>query len=91
MGLLIKWVMLCVWMHWLMAMLSASVPPEVKKISAGVTLSSFATVFLAVSMAARVFLPNEWMEEGLPKSSSQYGIMAFNTSSSSLVVAALSK
>src|SRR5688572_14850305 len=74
-----------------MAMLSASVPPEVKKISAGVTFSSFATALREFSMAERVLRPKEWMEEGLPKSISSTGSMAFKTSLSKGVVAALSR
>jgi hypothetical protein len=49
-----------------MAVLELSVPPEVKNISAGCALSSLATVFRAVSMASRLSLPYEYIEDGFP-------------------------
>ena len=48
------------------ARLSASVPPEVKKISPGAQLSNFATVPRASSMIPRTFLPCAWVELGFP-------------------------
>ena len=74
-----------------MAMLSASVPPEVKNISDGDTFKSLATFFRAYSIAALVFRPNECIDEGLPKCSVINGSISFKTSLSKGVVAALSK
>ena len=51
----------------LIAMLLDSVPPEVKKISPVEAPIHPATVFLALSIAARDALPSWWMEDGLPK------------------------
>jgi hypothetical protein len=52
-----------------MARLSASVPPEVKKISEGLQFKALAMVLREFSIAVFVFLPKEWEEEGLPKKS----------------------
>ena len=74
-----------------MAVLSASVPPEVKNISEVEQFSKLATVFLAFSIADRTSRPCEWMEDGLPKLFSRKGSITSKTFGSSGVVAALSK
>jgi hypothetical protein len=71
--------------------LSASVPPDVKRISPGVQFNNSAIFFLEDSIAALTLRPCEWVEDGFPKSSSIKGLMASKTSGSSGVVAALSK
>jgi hypothetical protein len=75
----------------LIAILFASVPLEVKNISAGEQFKALATCLRAFSIAVRVVLPKEWIADGFPKCSFIKGIIAFNTSSLSGVVAALSK
>ncbi|GAL84600.1 hypothetical protein MYP_1827 [Sporocytophaga myxococcoides] len=73
------------------AVLSASVPPDVKNISDGDVLRREATVFLAFSIADFASLPCVCIEDGLPKCSLKKGIMASSTVGSRIVVAALSK
>ena len=70
-----------------MAVLSLSVPPEVKTISAGRQLRSAATCSRARSTAARACWPCWWIDEALPKDSMKNGRMASSTSGSRGVVA----
>src|SRR3546814_17095736 len=72
-----------------MAVLSASVPPEVKNISAGDTCSNLATVLRERSISDRASLPWAWMDEGLPWVSFITLYIVINTSGSCGVVAAL--
>ena len=69
------------------AILSLSVPPEVKTISAARQFSNPATDARARSTAARARWPCWWMELALPNSSVQNGRIASSTSGSTGVVA----
>jgi hypothetical protein len=50
-----------------MAILSASVPPEVNTISLVSAFMKFAIFLLLISIAFFVFLPKEWVLDGFPK------------------------
>ena len=75
----------------LIAVLSLSEPHPVKYISFGLQLINLATFVLASSTALLAPLPIVYIEDGLPNSSFKYGSISSNTSSFTLVVAALSK
>ena len=73
------------------AILSLSDPQLVKYISLGWQFINSATFFLDVSIAFLALLPIEYIDDGFPYSTEKYGNISFNTSSFTLVVAALSK
>ena len=75
----------------LIARLSASVPPLVKKISPGEQPNILAMLPRASSISPFTFLPWAWVELGFPKWSRITGIIASTTSSAMGVVAALSR
>jgi hypothetical protein len=70
--------------------LFASVPPDVKKISAGLAAMSLAMFLLLFSTAALAVLPSACVEDGLPKFSFKKGNIASKTSSEIVLVAAFS-
>jgi hypothetical protein len=69
------------------AVLSPSVPPELKTTSAAWQFMKSAIVVRARSTAACACCPCKWIEDALPKCSIQYGRMASITSGSRGVVA----
>ena len=71
--------------------LSASVPPDVKKISPGSQDKISATLDLDFSIADLISLPLLCIDDGFPNPFSIYGIILSNTFFSIGVVAALSK
>ena len=73
------------------ARLSASVPPPVKKISAGDPPSSAATGPRAASTASLAAFPAACNEDGFPRPPPRCGSMASSTLGSRSVVAALSR
>ena len=89
----IIWFPLCLYAYAipLIAVLSLSLPPAVKYISFGSAFIAFATFSLASSTAFLFSLPILYIEDGFPYLWLKYGSISFNTSSSVLVVAALSK
>ena len=74
-----------------MAVLSASVPPEVKNISAGEVFNKLAIVLRAFSTTERTSRPCACIDDGLPNWFSITLHISFITSLSRGVVAALSK
>ena len=64
----------------LMAMLSDSVPPDVKTISSFPTRRKCAICSRAISSPSRASRPNAWTLDGLPNRSSKYGSIAATTS-----------
>ena len=73
------------------AILLASVPPEVKKISPIEAFSACAICLRACSTAARALRPSSWIEDGLPDSSRSARSIVSTTAGSGGVVAAWSK